>query len=154
MSRLIDLMGSPVHMNAGGTSDGITSDTSSAYSGISILGCCGILFVALNQETIGEGTNITITVAYSTTGNGSDATTSTDIWASSNAVLTFTTALGLAAGSIRTLWLDVCSKNMSANGYVHLWFNASETVDNVEVIAIPWPSNCVRPVYAASVDAS
>jgi len=142
-------------MTGGLTSDGITSDSSSAFANIRFDGMAGVLFLATHSTTIGEGTNISISVAYSTTGEGSDATTSTDIWSASNAVLTFTTALGLAGGAVRSLWVDVDLKGLSSQpGYFHVWIAANDASVNAQVIAIPWPQHASLPLYSVSVTAA
>jgi hypothetical protein len=158
MSRLVDLIGTPVSMVPSATSDGSASDLSSAFNSINIQGMAGVLFLCVNGATIGESTTVAIAIAYSTTGNGSDASVSTTIWAASDAVVTFSTVLGLAAGSIRSIYVDVSAKGagVTSPGYLHAWVTACEGVkaSNMVIVAIPWPATRTLPIYSPTVEAN
>jgi len=147
VSTLVDVIGTPVVAAFGLTSDAVVS---TVFSGVSVQGLGGILFLAFNDATIPEGETGSFQVQYSTNALASDAATSNAAIAHSctDAVISFSTALGLTVYSVRSLWLDISAKGWT-EGSVHGALTG-EAADHIAVIAIPVPATATLPRMTAT----
>jgi hypothetical protein len=151
MARLVDLIGTPVCVNCTITSDG---GATSNFAGIPVQGLEGILFLALNSVAITTAETASFQITYSTSLLASDAAASNSALTHSctDAVIQYSSDLGEAIASIRSLWLDLSAKGWT-EGSIHCTLTGEACAAGMSIIGIPWPATRTLPIYTPTYTA-